>query len=331
MTKLVNFSQYRAFLYAVFFTPISRVHTHEIVRFVSNKIAKKLLLRVLYMSILLVALLSCGTKTQKEEQSGKKTITLGVGPNPTYAILCQRAIQPVLEKKGYTLLYKKIGDALITNVSVANGDVDLNVGQHEAYLEFTKKHHPVDVSPLIIIPSAVDGIYSQNLKSRNKEELVKELNPGDVITIPYDPANQARTLCFLEDIGLFKLKTGINRGEAQIADIIENTSGIVVRPVDEGLIPRTLNEVRAGIISGQEAEYAGIFDQAIVREIHTPPELQIIFAIKTSNLNTQWAKDFVDAVQSEEFRNVVEDPQYSYHRYVKPAWYVEKWKLSSNQ
>jgi ABC-type metal ion transport system substrate-binding protein len=101
--------------------------------------------------------------------------------------------------------------------------------------------------------------------------------------------------------------------------------------VDEGLIPRTLDEVSAGIISGQEAEYAGIFDQAIVRELHTPTQLQIIFAVKTSNLTAQWAKDFVDAVQSETFRDVIEDPQYSYHRYVKPAWYVEKWGLPSNQ
>ncbi|OAV75970.1 28 kDa outer membrane protein [Bacteroidales bacterium Barb7] len=289
----------------------------------------------LYVALFLLAplsvLTSCGAKTQKEGESEKKTILIGIGPNPTYAIMCQRAIQPILEKKGYTLEYKKIGDALITNVSLADNDIDLNIGQHEAYLEYTKKHKQVDVSPLIIIPSAVDGIYSQKLKAKNREELVKELKPGDVITVPYDPSNQSRTLCFLEDLGLFKLKPGIIRGEALLADIVENVSGIVVRPIDEGLIPRTLSEVTAGIISGQEAEYAGIFDQAIVREIITPAELQIIYAIKTSNLDTQWAKDFVDAVQSEEFRNVIEDPQYSYHRYVKPAWYVEKWRLPSNQ
>ncbi|KAA6333867.1 hypothetical protein EZS27_017772 [termite gut metagenome] len=95
-------------------------------------------------------------------------------------------------------------------------------------------------------------------------------------------------------------------------------------------IPRVLNNIAVGIIFGDDADLLGIFDKAIVREVNTDDLFLNTFVVQTEDLNAPWVADFVDAVQSEEFKNVVEDTQYRFHKFYRPAWYVEKWGISNN-
>jgi D-methionine transport system substrate-binding protein len=278
-------------------------------------------------------LAGCGGGRKGNDTAEKREIVVGVGANPAYGDMCRHAIEPVLAKKGYKVRYHLLGESRLLNTIIADGTVDLYVGQHEANLSYMQEHDAklADVVPFVTIPSAVDAIYSNRLKARNRKEFLEEIRPGAVVTVPYSPHDYSRTLNFLEDLGLIRLREGIRREYATELDIVENPSGIVIKQVDDPLLPRTLNEVDFSIISGQEAEYAGIFGRGIAREINTTPWWQIIYAIHRKNLDTQWARDFLEAVYSEEFRDVIEDPQYHYHIYVKPAWYVEKWGLPSNR
>jgi D-methionine transport system substrate-binding protein len=287
--------------------------------------------------ILVLLLGACSSKQKKETlhndiKRNGKTILVGASlQNTTYYDLFVHAIKPVLEKKGYKIIIKEINDPRTYNTSLESKDFDLNVGQHKAALDVSVERDNLHISPLITIPSAIYGIYTKKLKAKNLEELKKELKPGDVVAIPNDPSNLSRALIFLENIKLIKLNSGVNRNLSTEKDIVENPYKLEFRTLQSAMIGRSLESVSIGLLSGAEANYAGIFDSCIVREVNPDDCFLIIFAIRTEDLNTAWAKDFVDAVQSEEFKNVIEDPQYIFHKYYRPAWYVKKWGIENKK
>jgi len=296
------------------------------------QLRRKEILWTLITVLLLTALVSCGKKQPKQPQEVKhdaKTIVIGLSPNPAYTDLFRKAVKPFLEKEGYKIIEKTISDSRTLNTVLGSKNVDINVGQHKAYLDYTESCDKQNVSSLITIPSAIYGIYSKNLKAKNLEGLKKELKKGDIVALPNDPSNLARSLIFLENINLIKLREGVDKRFASDKDITQNPYGLDFRVIESAQIARSLGSVTIGLISGAEAIYAGIYNSCIVKEKIDSNYYIIIFAVRTADLNTQWAKDFVAVVQSEEFKNVVEDKQYLFHKYYKPDWYVKKWGINN--
>ncbi|MDR3705132.1 MAG: MetQ/NlpA family ABC transporter substrate-binding protein [Paludibacteraceae bacterium] len=282
--------------------------------------------------VLLLSLGACNKKQDKQTKVIKrdaKTIVVGLPQNPTYTELFEKGIKPGLEKKGYKIVERTLTDLRTFNSLVGTKEVDINVGQHKGALDFSESRDKQNLSPLITIPSAIYGIYSKNLKAKNLEELKKEIKKGDKVSVPNDPSNLSRSLIFLENLGLIKLKAGPDKRFATDKDIVSNPYGLDIRPIEGPQVSRSLESVAFGLVSGAEAIYADIFDSCIVKEVNTDDYYLIIFAVRTADLNAQWAKDFVEVVQSEEFKNVVENKQYIFHKYYRPAWYVKKWKINN--
>ncbi len=288
---------------------------------------------ILAAFVLALVLSACTSKSKNQTQTKKDEKTIAIGAsmqNTTYYDLFVHAIKPLLEKKGYKIIIKELNDPRTYNTALESKDFDLNVGQHKAALEVSVERDNLKISPLITIPSAIYGIYTKKLKAKNLEELKKELKKGDVVAIPDDPSNLSRALIFLENVGMLKLRSGLNRNLSTERDIVENPYNLDFKTLQSAMIARSLESVSIGLLSGADANYAGIFDSCIVREVNPDDCFLIIFAIRTEDLNSAWAKDFVDAVQSEEFKNVIEDPQYMFHKFFRPAWYVKKWGIKNN-
>ena len=122
-----------------------------------------------------------------------KLIRFGVSPGP-YGDLITKGVKPTLEKKGYKVELVTFQDWVQPNLALANGETEANLFQHGIYLAKFSKDHNLQLSPVVLIPTAGLGIYSEKVKS------LDQLKKGDEVTLPLDPTNLARTLRFLQKI-----------------------------------------------------------------------------------------------------------------------------------
>lgn len=275
---------------------------------------------------------SCGSQPPKapDGTADKKVIAIAVTQKPTYPDMITYAIEPLLAKKGYRIEQKSVDEARLLVNLLNSGEIDLVIAGHRAAYDYIKKYSGVEVATLITVPSATEGIFSSTLNARTVDELKRQIKKNDVVLMPDDPSNLPRSLIFLERLGFLKIKEGIIRGEATERDIAGNPCGLVFRVMNAAQIPRNLESAAFAVVFGDDADLLGILDRAITREVSPGEEYLILFGIKPGRENEQWAKDFKDAVESEEYKNVIEDPQYRFHTCQRPKWYVEKWGIRNN-
>jgi D-methionine transport system substrate-binding protein len=273
---------------------------------------------------------ACGTRSDKEARRNSKTILIGVTQKPTYPDLIKYAIKPVLEEKGYSVKLLQLDDQHVFNQTLVDGFVDINIGQHEAALNFEKANNPKwKISPLITVPSAHMGIFSDKYPVATIDELKQAVQPGDIVAMPDDATNLPRSLIFLENLGFLKLKDDIDKFAATERDVAQNPYKLVIKVVKAEQIPRILDGIAIGVIYGDDADLIGILDRAIIREVDESDLFLNTFVIQDADKDEPWVRDFKEAVLSEEFRNTVENQAYRFHKYYRPSWYREKWGIAN--
>ncbi|MDR1583543.1 MAG: hypothetical protein LBS55_09875 [Prevotellaceae bacterium] len=284
-----------------------------------------------FILIVMIGIISgCGVRPDKQARRESKTILIGVTQKPTYPDLIKHAIKPVLEKKGYTIELLQLDDQHVFNQTLVDGFVDINIGQHESALNFEKANNPKwKISPLIAVPSAHMGIFSDKYPVKTIDELKQAVQAGDIVAMPDDATNLPRSLIFLENLGFLKLKDGIDKFAATEHDIAHNPYKLAFRMVKAEQIPRILDGIAIGVIYGDDADLLGILNKAIIREVDESDLFLNIFVIQDADKDEPWIRDFKDAVLSEEFKNVVEDTAYRFHKYYRPSWYREKWGIAN--
>lgn len=249
-------------------------------------------------------------------QANEKTIVWGVAPGP-YSDMIKQAIEPGLERKGYTVKYREFSDYVQPNLALANGAVDANLFQHQLYLEKFSADKGLDLSPVLRVPTAGLGLYSNKIKS------VAELKKGDIVTLANDPTNLARALRFLAGLKLLTFKENIDPTRASEKDIDQNPLGLVFKPLEAAQLPRTLDTAAAAVVNGNFAIAAGL-DLKSALELEVLDEnIKNLIAVKTGDLNKPFVKDIVSVVQSDEFLAVVTDPKRQFSSFQRPDWIIQ--------
>jgi len=256
-------------------------------------------------------------------QAEPKTIIFGVAPGP-YGDLIKQGIQPGLEKKGYKVVLKEFSDWVQPNIALDNGATDANLFQHGIYLEKFSADKGLKLSPLIKVPTAGLGIYSNKIKS------LDELKKGDVVTLPNDPTNLARALRFLAKLDLLTFKKDIDPTKASEKDIEHNPRGIVFKPLEAAQLPRTLDTATAAVISGNFAIAAGLdLNKALKLEV-LDESIKNLIAVKTADLNKPFVADIKAVVESDEFLAVINDPKRQFYSFQRPEWIVNRLAAKAN-
>ncbi|WP_341876204.1 MetQ/NlpA family ABC transporter substrate-binding protein [Defluviitalea saccharophila] len=270
---------------------------------------KKLSILILLVITVLGVFAGCASKENK-------TIVFGVAPGP-YGDMVLKGVKPGLEKKGYKVELKEFSDYVQPNLALANKEIDANVFQHLVYLNKFAEDHGLKLSPVINIPTAAVGLYSNKVKS------LDELPDGAEVTIANDPTNLARALRVLEQAGLITLNKNIDPSKASEKDIESNPKNLKITPVEAAQLPRTLDSVDLAAINGNYAISAGIdLSTAIVME-ELQEEYKNLIAVRTEDINEQFVKDIKEVVESEEFRAVIENPDDMFKAFQKPAWFLK--------
>src|SRR5699024_5232633 len=284
----------------------------------------KKLTTILLTTFVLILLAACGSDGANEEESSanqsaeesadqgetKEKITFGATTGP-YSDMVTKAILPLLEEKGYEVENIEFSDYVQPNNALHNGDIDANLFQHKIYYEAFAEENGMDLSELVIVPTAPMGLFS------NKFDSIEEIEDGSKITIANDPTNLSRTLVMLADEGLITISDDVDPLTASINDIEENKKDLVFHEVEAGQLPRTVDSEDLASVPGNFA-LAANFDllDAIALE-DMPDDYRNRVVLNTSDLDTDWAQDIKDVVESPEFEKIIDE---EFEGFGKPEW-----------
>lgn len=251
---------------------------------------------------------SSGSAGKKEEQ--KKTVKFGATAGP-YSDMVTKAIKPLMEKKGYKIELVEFNDYVQPNKALANGSIDANLFQHVLYLRQFATDNKLDLKEVISVPTAPMGLYS------NKFKTLDSIEKGSLLTIANDPANLARSLLMLQDIGLVTIKKDANVSTLSEKDIADNPKGIQFKPVEAASLPRTLDSTALAVVPGNFALAAGMDLTKALKLENMAENYRNIIAVKTADADSQLAKDLKEVVQSKEFEKTIDE---QFKGFSKPQW-----------
>ncbi|MBD8067403.1 MetQ/NlpA family ABC transporter substrate-binding protein [Bacillus sp. PS06] len=271
---------------------------------------KKLLLSIiLLLSIGLLA--ACGSSEGENAGSeDKKEIKFGATAGP-YSDMITKAIQPILEEKGYKVTIIEFSDYIQPNMALSTGDIDANLFQHKIYLESFAKEHSLELSEIISVPTAPMGIYS------NKFSSLEEVTDGSSIAIPNDPTNAARAFLILEDAGLITLDPEAETLTVSEKDVTENVKNLKFEPIEAAQLPRAVESVDLSAVPGNFALAAEMDLLSALQLENMPDQYRNRIVVNTSDLKAQFAKDIKEAVESAEFEATIDE---QFQGFGKPEW-----------
>jgi D-methionine transport system substrate-binding protein len=161
------------------------------------------------------------------------------------------------------------------------------------------------------VPTAPIGIYSHKYQS------LKEIKPGSTVALANDPTNLSRGLTVLRDNGLIEIDKNADPLKISEKDVTKNPKKLKFHPVEAAQTPRTLDSVDLAAVNGNFAISSGMdLKDAIVKD-DIPENIINRIVVLDENKNKPFAKDLKKAVESKEFRKVIDE---NYQQFHKPDW-----------
>ena len=240
------------------------------------------------------------TEAAADTTGDKKEIVYGKSQGP-YTELFEAAIVPILEEEGYTVKGVDFSDLQTADIGLNDGDVDVNVEQHTAYMENFNANYNADLVALSPIPTVPAGVYSAKYKS------VDEIPDGAKVAVPNDASNTARCYLMLQKIGWIKLADDVDPSAVTQDDIVENPHNIEFTEMKSLTIPVAIQDFDYVAITGSVVYNAGIDPSTALATEDIQDHLVLQVVVKEENKDAEWTKAIVDAYHSDEFKQYMEE------------------------
>jgi D-methionine transport system substrate-binding protein len=260
-------------------------------------------LAVLLILLVWGAAVFAGAK--QESSAGTRVVKLGLMGEelkPAWT-----AAGKALEKEGIKIEFVTFSDYAVPNRALADGDIDLNSFQHDAFLQNEIRNQKYELTAIGNTVIFFLGVYSHKIKS------LDELKNGDTVVIMNDATNGGRALKVLEAAGVFTLDP--SKGNVPtVRDIVSNPKNIKIVEVDASQTWRTLDDpqVAAAVVNSNFVVDGGgvpardaIYIKPIDKE-GDKPYINIAVA-RTKDKDDPVYKKVVAAFQTEEVARVITD------------------------
>jgi len=216
---------------------------------------------------------------------------LKVGTTAAFAPPLETAVAEA-KKSGLAVELVEFTDWTAPNVSVENGDIDVNLFQHKPFLENANQSggfHLVAYAPAIINNI---GLYSK------KHSAIDQVPQGGTVAIANDPINGARGLLLLQKAGLITLKPGTGL-KSTVEDIVSNPKDLKIIEVEAVQLSRSLEEVDLAQGYPHYLRLAKTIDpeKALLFDGLEHPEYVIQFVIRQGHQDDPRLAKFVDIYQ----------------------------------
>ncbi|YCH23897.1 MetQ/NlpA family ABC transporter substrate-binding protein [Pseudomonas sp. D1-3] len=235
-------------------------------------------------TLTLAALFAASTLAQAEP-------ALKLGTTAAFAPPLEVAVAEA-KKQGLDVQLIEFTDWIAPNVSLANGDIDVNYFQHIPFLENAKAEGGYDLVPVARGVINNVGLYSKQYKD------FASLPEGAKVAIANDPVNGGRGLQLLQKAGLIELKPGVGYKATQ-QDITANPKNIRIIELEAVQLVRAYEEV--DVVQGYPAyiRLANTFDpgSALLFDGVDHPEYIIQFVTQPAKAQDPRLLKFIDIYQ----------------------------------
>ena len=258
---------------------------------------------------LLLGTAACGSSKTIEKETvtaeEKQVIRVGSGVTPHLEIL--ENVKERLSEEGYELEIQVFEDFVLPNKALAEGDLDVNLYQHEPYLINFNEEHATDLvvageTKFYFLPL---GIYPGKVDSLDK------FPEGAEVAIPNDLTNGGRALLLLQEAGLITLKEGVDI-TATVNDILDNPKQLKIVELEASQVVRSLADVDLAVINANFVLDAGlnVQEDALLTETadsKAAEKYASIVAVEASKQDDAAIQAFITALRSDETRNFIND------------------------
>ncbi|SHG41718.1 MetQ/NlpA family ABC transporter substrate-binding protein [Ornithinibacillus halophilus] len=258
-----------------------------------------------FISLLVVLVLAaCGgadSSNGNNNEEEDRTLVIGASSIPHAEIL--EEAKPLLEEKGITLEIEEYEDYVLPNDDLENGDLDANYFQHIPYLEQTVADTGYELDYIDGIHVEPMGVYSQSITS------IDEIPNGTEVILSNSVADHARILSLFEAQGLITLDDSVDKGAAEIDDIVENPKELEFSP---DVVPELLPEIYFSeenslvVINTNYAIGADLnpLEDALFIE-GSDSEYVNVIAVRAEDKDDEDLNTLVEVLQSEDIQNFI--------------------------
>ncbi|SMY04475.1 D-methionine transport system substrate-binding protein [Brevibacterium sp. 239c] len=242
-----------------------------------------------------------GTDSVGEKDGDITKLTVGATPVPQGDIL-RYVDDNLAEDAGRDIEITEYTDYTLPNKALSDGDIDANYFQHKPYLDSEVEGQGYELTAFDPINLEPFALFSKNIKD------VKDLPKGAKIGINNDPANQGRALKMLEEAKVITLKDGVDAVDAKLSDVEGNPKKVKFVEADAAQLARTLQDVDASVINGNNALEAGLnpAKDGIVLEKAEDNPYGNFLATRTENKDDENIKKLDELLHSPEVKKFIE-------------------------
>lgn len=243
-----------------------------------------------------------GTDTVGQKEGDVTKLTVGATPVPQGDIL-RFVDENLAADAGLDIDVKEYTDYTLPNKALSDGDIDANYFQHKPYLDSEVKGQGYEITGFEPINLEPFALFSNKVKD------VADLPEGAKIGINNDPANQGRALKMLEEADLITLNDGVDAVSAKLSDVRDNPKNIEFVEADAAQLARTLQDVDASVINGNNALEAGLSpakDGILIESAENNPYGNFL-AVRTANKDDENIKKLNDLLHSPEVKKFIEE------------------------
>jgi len=271
----------------------------QLVQFFGDYLAKHRKIKPLIFASILMGIGAIVYQNMPDETLSNTTV-VRVGVMTGWPQDVMKVAQNVAENE-YHLKIKVIAfdDYVIPNTALAKGDIDANIFQHVPYLDAQIKARHFDLTPI-----AKTFVYPMGFFSK-KIDTLSDLSQGDIVAIPNDPSNEARSLLLLQKAKLIKLKPNVGI-LASTNDIVSNPKKLKFKLLDAAQLPRVLQDADLVALTNDYVGPAGFtIDDAILKEGKDSLYANVI-VVRTQDKNNPVFKDLVAVMHSKPVLNATQ-------------------------